>query len=165
MVYESIRIHAIEEVATGYDETMGATLLQARLTAGLSVRQMTQATGLRAGEVQALEQGRIDAFAGPAALRVALLTYCEQLRLDPGPFMARLEPYERRQLLLSADHAIPSLLASRQRWSWTPVVRLAAVAVLTGLFVVISGLIGPPGSEQRLAGELGEERTTGSLPR
>lgn len=100
MTREGFRIISVQEITTGHDETMGIALCQGRIYSGLSVREMADAAGLSDDDVHALEQGRISCFPDIGELRKILLAYCDQLALDPGPFITRLEAYERRQLLL-----------------------------------------------------------------
>jgi len=103
-----MRIFTVEEVATGTDEVMSAQFKQRRRGLGVSLADAAEATGAEIEELALIERGALAAFADPERLRLVVLAYCDYLGFEPGPMLARLEPYAGWELLNP-----PNLFAAR----------------------------------------------------
>lgn len=133
-----MRIRSVEEVVTGIDEVMAAELSRRRRRLGLSLGEAARMTGAEIRELEALEDGSLAALGGGERMRLVVHAYCECLRCDPSPFLARLEAYAGRPAgaagAVAAAVPLPAL-ASRLR----PVAAAAGLGLLfiTGLAVLI----------------------------
>lgn len=94
-----MRILSIEEVPTGIDEVMSAEFSRRRRMLGVSLAEAAEATGARRRELALIERGDVAAFPDPERLRLVILAYCDYLGVEPGPLLARLEPYADWELL------------------------------------------------------------------
>ncbi|MBZ0217670.1 MAG: helix-turn-helix domain-containing protein, partial [Fimbriimonadaceae bacterium] len=88
-----LKIHAIEEIASGQDDIIAYELQSRRLATGVSLEVAAWSTGADALELQAIENGQLRVFADMERLRLVLFAYCDYLDVDPGPMVARLEVY------------------------------------------------------------------------
>lgn len=69
---------------------VGEALAARRGERGLTIGQVSRATRIRAGQIEALEEGALERFAAPVYAIGHLRTYAGFLGLDPDPLVKRL---------------------------------------------------------------------------
>lgn len=70
---------------------VGQQLRQARQSKNLSIEQVSRATYIRVGYLEALEAGQLERLPSPAQARGFLRTYAKHLNLTPEPLLAALD--------------------------------------------------------------------------
>ncbi len=123
--------------------SIGAGLSQARLDAGLSLDQVSDATRVRKGLLEALERDDFDACGGDVYARGHIKSYCSVVGVDPAPFLAEFDA--QRRVAPAATPSMTDAFEPERRAAATPARTgpnwSAAMAVALALVVVV-GVVG-----------------------
>jgi cytoskeletal protein RodZ len=121
--------------------TVAEQLQQARAAAGLSIKQVADATKMRADHIHALEAGNYEPFVAPVYIRGSVRTYARLLRLEEAVVLAaldeelgRTERFREHPSLTGGDHGTLdklTLLLSRVHWRIVlPILGVLAVLII-----------------------------------
>jgi len=136
--------------------SIGRALQQARIAAGLTVDDISNATRVRAPIVQAIEQDNFAPCGGAVYARGHIRTLAQAVHLDPAPLLEQFaaEHGERRSTptpatpLFEAERIRPE----RRGPNWTAAMVAAIVAVIGFVgFTVVKGSDGGDGGKTQVA--------------
>ena len=86
-------------------QAIGQQLQQARTAAGMSLRDVTNATKIQTWVLQELEAGALLSTMSPIYVKGFVNTYAKHLGLDPVPMLTQLFP-DRKSTRLNSSHRL-----------------------------------------------------------
>lgn len=138
---------------------IGDSLREAREAQGRTLEDAARVVRARAGQLQALEEERFDAFGGTVYAKGFLKSYAQELGLDPDPLMDAFREHLGEQQPASVSGGMVKPVKTPGPKGTTPPAWaawvLVAGVVVAGLFFL--GLIFPPSAPT----PAGEEAVTG----
>lgn len=126
-----------ETRATG--KTLGESLRQIRIEAGLEVAELASRTRIGARNIEALEEDRLDLLPGTFFVKGFIRSICGELGQNPGPFLEMVTGLEEKEL--EGEDKSPGPRKAFPLWLTVGVLLLL---VLGGIWLYGNGRNGEP---------------------
>lgn len=142
LIGECLKIYFVLYLGGGYMEHIGIKLKELRISKGLSIEDVQNATKIRTWYIKAIEDGNLDKLPGKFYEKAFIKTYSELVNLDPTIYNEYLETFSNEnieEVKITDNYYNKEKFSSKlTRWLSKSLVYILVILVIFIIYIFVS---------------------------